>query len=176
MKDVVLIVDAMSLHKSSLYDASQDSFAGLVDYGTAIPEPETKDATEALVFINVGLTGHWRHPIAYFLQNKCSVMVQTQLIRDCTGLLSEQGMTVHALVFDGSYTNQQTAIRLGCKFKINESQSWFLHPQNSYSRVYVIFYICHMIKLMRNLLGDYHTICHIENATLNRLNGSSFIL
>ena len=66
MKDVVLIVDAMSLCKSSLHDLSQDSFAGLVDYGKAIPEPETTDATEALVFIIVGLTGHWRHPIAYF--------------------------------------------------------------------------------------------------------------
>ena len=58
MKDVV-----------PLYDASQDSFACLVDYGTAIPKPETTDATEALAFIIVGLTGHWRHPITYFLQN-----------------------------------------------------------------------------------------------------------
>ena len=67
IKDEVFIVDAMSLCKSSLYDASQDSFAGLVDYGTAIPESELADGTEALVFIIVGLIGSWRHPIAYFL-------------------------------------------------------------------------------------------------------------
>ena len=96
-------------------------------------------------------------------------MVETQLIKDCIGLLSEQGMTVHALVFDGSYTNQPIAIRLGCKLKINESQSWFPHPQNSYSRLYVIFDIHYMIKLMRNLLGDSYTICHIENGHLKQI-------
>ena len=110
MKDVVLIVDVMSLSKSSLYHKSQDSFSGLVDYGTAIPKPETADATETLMFIIVGLAGHWRHPTAYILQNKCSAMMQTQLIKDCIRLLSEQGKAVHALVFDGSYTNQQTLI------------------------------------------------------------------
>ena len=33
----------------------------------------------------------------------------------------------------------------------------------------MIFDICHMIKLKRNLLCDYHTICHIENGHLKQI-------
>ena len=163
MKDVVLIIDVMSLCKSSLYDASHDSFAGLVDYGTAIPKPETTYATEALVFIIVGLTGHWRHPIAYFLQNKCSAVVQTQLIKDCIGLLSEHGIHLYLMALTPI---SRLLLYLNANLKSMKVSHDFPHPQNSYSRVYVIFDICHMIKLMRNLLGDYHTICHIENGHL----------
>ena len=95
------------------------SYVGTVDYGTAIPENEDELATEALVFMVVGMTGHWKHPIAYVLQNKCSAAVQTQLIRDCIGLLHGEGIDV-LVVFDGTFTNQQTAKMLGCKMTVGE--------------------------------------------------------
>ena len=75
MQDVVLVVDAMSLHKMTIYDQSRKSFVSLVDYGAAIPEAATTEATEALVFMIVGLTGKWKHPVAYVLQDKCSADV-----------------------------------------------------------------------------------------------------
>ena len=58
MKDIVLIVGAMLLHKMTMYDKNQKSFVGLVYYGTAIPEADAAEATEALVFMIVGLTGN----------------------------------------------------------------------------------------------------------------------
>ena len=58
MKDVVLVVDAMSIHKMTIYDKNRKSFVGLVDYGTAVPEADATEATEALVFMIVGLTGN----------------------------------------------------------------------------------------------------------------------
>ena len=48
MKDVVLVVDAMSIHKMTIYDKNRKSFVGLVDYGTAVPEADATEATEAL--------------------------------------------------------------------------------------------------------------------------------
>ena len=48
-----------------------------------MPESETTEATETLVLRVAGLTGHWKHPIAYALQDKCSADVQMQLIKDC---------------------------------------------------------------------------------------------
>ena len=129
MQDVVLVVDAMSLHKMTLYDKSRKSFVGLVDYGTAIPEAISTEATEALVFMIVGLTGNWKHPIAYVLQDKCSADVQAQLITDCIGLLNEEGIMVHGLVFDGSPTNSHTARKLGCKMNVADPKYWFCHPQ-----------------------------------------------
>ena len=43
--------------------------------------------------------------------------------------------------------------------KVFEIRPWFLHQEKSSTLVYVIFDVCHMIKLMRNLLGDYKAIC-----------------
>ena len=176
MSDVVLVVDVMSLSKMTVYDWATKSFVGLVDYGSAIPEPEDTESTEALVFMVVGTTGHWKHPIAYVLQNKCSADVQACLITDCIGLLLLEGINVLAVVFDGTFSNQQTASQLGCKMKVSDIQTLFLHPQCSSSKIYVIFDACHVIKLMQNLLGDYQTLSHrldskqIKFEYIDRLN------
>ena len=83
-----------------------------LDYGIGIPEPSDTLATEALVFLAVGITGHWKHPVAYVVQDHCSAIVQAQLIKDCIRLLHAEGVNVHALVFDGTFTNQLTAERV----------------------------------------------------------------
>ena len=37
-------------------------------------------------------------------------------------------------------------------------KTWYQHSQAPGSHVYVIFDVCHMIKLVRNLFGDFKTI------------------
>ena len=160
MSDVVLIVDAMALHKGTMWDQKSRKYVGTVDYGAAIPEVPDSLATEALVFMISGMTGHFKHPIGYVLQDKCSSAVQAQLIKDCIGLLYEQGLNVTAVVFDGCYTNQGTARLLGCKMKVSEMKTWFSHPQAPSSKIHVVYDVCHLMKLIRNLLGDYKVIYH----------------
>ena len=104
--------------------------------------------TSRLVFIIAGVTGHWKHPIGYFLQNKISDSVQAQLIKDCTGLLHHEDLFVTALVFDGTFGNQSTATQLGCIMDLSNSHTWFPHPQIPNSNIHVIFDVCHMIKQM----------------------------
>ena len=94
MSDAALLVDAMTLHKMTVYDDASKCYVGLVDYGTAMHEPETTEATEALGLMIVGLTGHWKHPITYVLQDECSADVQMQLIKDCIVLLHDEDMQV----------------------------------------------------------------------------------
>ena len=113
-----------------------------------------------------GVTGHWKHPIDYFLQNKISVSVQAQLIKDCIGLLHHEDLFVTTLVFDRTFGNQSTATQLGCIMDLSNIQTWFPHPQISNAKVHVIFDVCHMIKLMQNLLGDQKVICYEENGTI----------
>ena len=170
MSDIVLIVDAMALHKGTMWDSKAKQYVGTIDYGIVIPEPPEQLATEALVFMISSMTGHYKHPIAYILQDKCTAAVQAQLIQDCIGILHQAGVNVLALVFDGCYTNQSTAKLLGCKMKVSEMQTWFPHPHNCHSRIHIIFDICHMIKLMCNLLGDYKEICTERNGKLLPIN------
>ena len=74
MSEVVLVVDAMSLHKGTLWDPISKQYVGNVDYGTAVPKVST--VLDALVFIVIGLSGHFKHPIGYVLYNKLTTLVQ----------------------------------------------------------------------------------------------------
>ena len=75
MSDVVLILDAMELHKGTWWDKKKRCYIERIDYGTALPEAGNNVATEPLVFMIGGVTGHWKHPTGYFLQNKISASV-----------------------------------------------------------------------------------------------------
>ena len=163
MSEVVLVVDAMSLHKATMWGPISNQYVGNVDYGTAVPEVCTDLATDALVFMIVGLSGHFKHPTGYVLYIKLTASVQAQLIKDYISLLHAVGLHVFALVFDGHFTNQCTAKLLGCKMKVAEIMLWFPHPNLPGSKIFVVLDVCHMIKLMRNLLGDYKVICHEDD-------------
>ena len=64
----MLIVIAKSLHKMIIYKISE-SVVRLLDYGTAIPEPGTSEATEALVFMIAAMTGHWNASLPMCFKN-----------------------------------------------------------------------------------------------------------
>ena len=52
---------------------------------------------------------------------------------------------------------------------VGEMRPWFPHPQKMSSRIYIVFDVCHMLKLMRNLLGDYKVICKQEDGELKQI-------
>ena len=107
-----------------------------------MPEAEDELATEALVFMISSILGHWKHPIAYFLQNKISAAVLTQLIQDCTGLLHAEHLNVLALVFNGTFGNQSTAVQHGCKMSMSDMQTWFhILKKTSYEFMGYLMYV-----------------------------------
>ena len=111
-------------------------------------------AIEVWLFMIGGVTGHYKHLISYFLQNKISALAQYQLIRDSIGLLYYENLFLTALVIDRTFGNQSTATQLGCIMDLSNIQTWIPHPQILNAKAHVIFDVCHMIKLMQNLLGD----------------------
>ena len=150
------------------------SYIGRVDYDGAVPEPPDHLAREALVCLIDHLIGHWEHPVAYVLKDKCSADVQAQLIRDCIGLLHEENINVKAMVFYGTFTNQSTAEKLGCKIKVEGMQTWFPHPVCPDKKVFTVFDACHMIKLMRNLLADYEVITQESEGNVHYIKWQYF--
>ena len=130
LQDVVLIIDAMAIRKGTWWDEKKNTYVGNVDYGTALIEQDDNLATEALVFLLSGVSGHWKFPVAYFLQHKNSGQVLARLIKDCLKLLYTQGLHTVAIVFDGTNANKCTATYLGCDMSTDNIQSWFLHPSD----------------------------------------------
>ena len=78
-------------------------------------------------------------------------------------------MKVHAVVFGGTYGNQSTAVKLGCEIEAQNMKTWFSHPDDPQSKIHVIFDICHMLKLVRNLLGDTKELQVHQNGCVKRI-------
>ena len=69
MSDCVLMLYGMAVRKQVLYDTKNMKYSGFVGCGGVVAEC-SEEATEALVFLVVGLKHFWKCPIDYFLTNK----------------------------------------------------------------------------------------------------------
>lgn len=86
---------------------------------------------------------------------------QHLLITAALQLLEESGADVRGIVMDGSHPNQRTASMLGAQLTMDSFKPFFSHPMTS-RNVYIIFDPCHMLKLLRNLLGDLGVLYNNE--------------
>ena len=155
MSDCALMMDGMVVRKQVLYDTKNMKYSGFVDCGGIVAESTEDQATEALVFLVVGLKHFWKCPIGYFLTNKLNGDAQASLIRSALSLLADHGFQVWSVTCDGTSSNLDTFRLLGCKFVPNYDniKVSFPHPTRN-RQVYAILDPCHMVKLARNTLGD----------------------
>ncbi|KAJ4925088.1 hypothetical protein JOQ06_017826 [Pogonophryne albipinna] len=115
---------------------------------------ETDVATEALVFMVVGLQGHWKAPIAYYLTKSLSPETQRVLLSHALEELHARGIRVVSVTMDGHASNVSMCNQLGCELKGNPQeplQTSFPHPSTG-DKVFVMMDACHMLKLARNML------------------------
>ncbi|GFO42518.1 THAP domain-containing protein 9 [Plakobranchus ocellatus] len=152
MRDVCVMFDAMSIKKECVYDGKTGSFAGGVNFAKYM-DSKSEMATEALFFMVVGVKGRWKMPFGYFLR-KAGGEMQGQLVKDAVCLLSEKGFNVIAVTCDGSYANQKIATLLGCSLDVNSLKSSFPHPDDPCKEVFFLFDACHLLKNVRNCIGD----------------------
>ena len=109
----------MAVRKQVLYDTKNMKYSGFVDCGGIVAESSEDQATEALVFLVVGLKHFWKCPIGYFLTNKLNGDAQASLIRSALSLLADHGFQVWSVTCDGTSSNLDTFRLLGCKFVPN---------------------------------------------------------
>lgn len=131
---------------------------GFVNLGE--PAENQSPATEALVVMVVGLKGYWKAPVAYYLTNTLTAVVQTQLVQHILEALAEINIRVWSITMDGHATNVGMCSQLGCNIKVSgntTTKSYFPHPATG-APVYIVFDPPHMLKLTRNLLQAYGTL------------------
>ncbi len=68
----------MAIKKHVQYNPHTQTMSGFVDRGDGFNETDT--TTEALVFMVVGLQGHWKPQIAYYLTKSLSPETQKVLV------------------------------------------------------------------------------------------------
>ena len=150
-QDCCLMIDGMKIKKMVEYDPTLANFTGFVDLGEHFQAEGQHKATEALVFMIVGLRGHWKQAIAYFLIRGISGTLQSQLVIHAISMLADIGVTVRALIMDGHPTNMSTIRKLGCSTTAGQFQSYFVGPSDQ--KVYCFIDACHSMKLVRNVFA-----------------------
>lgn len=151
-----LILDAMAIRKNVEYDPRTSQYIGFTSLGSEFGIDDDRLATEALVFMAVGITGSWKCPVAYFLTNGVSATIQSQLVTHAIELLEEAGVEVKALTLDGHKTNISMLRKCGCSFKPDNPVSTFQGPTGS--DIHTFIDPCHCLKLVRNIFAKLKSI------------------
>ena len=151
-KDCVLLLDEIAIKKETVWDEKKKQFAGTCDYRSIKAEVPDSAAQNALFLMAVGMRKSWSYPIGYFLTNKMSSDVLTQIVTNGINLLTEAGMEVYAVTFDGCAKNLAYAKKLGCD--LTKFDGSFPHPSRPDQKIYIVLDICHMIQLGRNAFED----------------------
>ena len=133
------------------------SFMGMCTSIPGVNDSDEELVTQFLVFMLVGLDGLWKYPVGYWFTNHNSGEIVVTLVRQSLKLTDEHEIDVRALEFDGLPANISMANDLGAKINLEDMKNFFEHPTNK-KLVYIFLYACHMIKLVRKLLGDYQEI------------------
>ena len=107
---VTPMLDAMAIKKHVQYNPYTQKMSGFVDMGDGMNETDV--ATEALVFMVVGLQGHWKAPIAYYLTKSPSPETQKALLVHEFEELHERGIRVMCVTMDGHASNVSMCNRL----------------------------------------------------------------
>ncbi|KAL4153784.1 hypothetical protein QTP88_001617 [Uroleucon formosanum] len=160
-----LIMDEMAIRQNLEYDRSTGKYCR-VDMGSGIDNDSLAVAKECLVFLVVSINENWKLPIGYFLAHSLNSAQKVELVRHALHVLSNAGVNIISLTFDGCSTNITAAKLLGCNFTVDTLNTSFA-SQYDYSKIVAILYLAHMIKLVRNAFGEKKIFLDYENNEIN---------
>ena len=129
-------------------------YHGYVDLGTGIDSDDLPVAKEALCYIIVPLKGNWKLPVAYYIIDGLGAEERKNLVNKIIEELHAVNIKIVSLTFDGTSTNLSMADKLGCVLNPVNLNTSFPHPLSKLP-IYIFLDPCHMLKLVRNTLGDY---------------------
>ena len=153
--DCALLCDAMQIKSGTIYNRVTDSYDGFVNGEDIIGFDEDIVATEALVFMLVGLRSSWKYPIGYVLTDKVNASNLHCLLSRALGNALKHDLDVHSITMDGTSSNLGTMIKFDCKLGysakfIDDSFSFEVFSHD----LYIFPDAPHMLKLARNAMAD----------------------
>ena len=142
-----LMLDEMSLKKQGEWDGKQ--FRGFVDLGDG-SDDKSPLATNALVFMVVAMNGAFKIPIGYFPIVSLTGAEKANLVQIAIRKLVEVDIEVVSLICDGPPAHFTMMAELGASLDVQNFKTYFFNPVDSNRKIYVLFDVCHMLKLVRN--------------------------
>lgn len=148
-----LIMDEMSIREDIHFNGHR--LQGYINFGQDKVDSDSLPlAREALVFLLVALNSNWKIPVGYFLMNGTTAVEKSNLVTTCLQNLNDTGVIIKSLTFDGAASNISMVKILGANLPTKPS---FKHP-NTQEDVHIFLDAAHMLKLVRNTLGDWRIL------------------
>jgi hypothetical protein len=118
-------------------------------------------ATQALVFMVVGVNDHFKLPVAYYFVGGLTAEERKELIVEVLKRIDKTGAEVVSAVSDGASIRafgllgvNLRAVKNGSTLPEDCSFPHPCHPDDPKKRVFALHDACHLLKLMRNILGE----------------------
>lgn len=130
-------------------------------------------ATRAMVFMLSGINKCFEFPFGYHFVNGLGGPNLAKLVTEVIEKVSECGVKISNLTFDGAKENIQMCELLGANMDATSDDFRpFISSPYDGSNIYLILDPSHMEKLLRNLLGNHGVIFDGDN---NRIEWSYFV-
>ncbi|RVE40646.1 hypothetical protein evm_014704 [Chilo suppressalis] len=149
-----LVIDEMKIKDSPEWHPKSQRYYGYIDYGFDDVNETSEKATDALVFLLVGINTTWKLPLGYFLVKGTSGALKARLVSKAFELVHNTGVEIKALTCDGTKANIAMAEELGCCMDANNLQTTILDPTTG-QQVHFFLDPCHMLKLIRSAFEHF---------------------
>ena len=158
-------MECVPLKKEMYWDESSEKLIGYVDYGFKLNSSLGDNqaiASQALVLMAVGVTGHWKLPLGYFFLDEQPLDVLGEIVKNALLLLDRIGISTFALVLDGLTADHKLLELLGGCVTPGKLKSRFPHPSGSGEEVLAFYDIHHLLLLTQNTLAQSKVV-HIPH-------------
>lgn len=150
--------DEVNIRQHVQYIHAKKYFSGYTNLATLHSEDEPLPvATHAIVIMLNGINVQLTIPIAHFFITALCAEEKAVLICSILKALSEIGVRVFTITADGLSSNAAAIDILGASFKFNNLKPYFKNPFDGHT-IYYFFDPPHMIKLVRNCIGECKTL------------------
>lgn len=152
---VALSFGEMAIRQHIQYLHYKKKFAGFINFGTQNNEQDPLPvAKNAIVIMLNALNMQFTLPIAFFFITTLIAEEKAILIATVLKAITDIGIRVVTLTSDGLSTNPATYEILGANSDEMDAISPYFRNQDTDEKIYVIYDMPHMLKLVRNCLGD----------------------
>lgn len=161
---ISLCCDETSMKQNVQWLHEQKKFSGFVTELRA--NGECPIASNAFVFMATVVGENVSIPIAYFCVSGLNGDERAAFLNQILIALHEIGVKVMNITFDGLAANFTICEVFGASFDLRELKVFITLPVDG-SKIYILLDICHMIKLLRSILGDFGAILDPRRGTIN---------
>lgn len=164
---VTLSFDEVHIRRNCQWSDVRKKFMGQITYGSI---PENAEylpvANNAIVFMVNGVNLSFNLPVAFHFINCLQAHEKTALLLIVLKAVSETGVKVLVILFDGLPQNFTVCRLLGASFDIHKDFKPFIINPYDGCEIAIMLDPPHMQKLVRNCIGTLETMYHVDGTKI----------